>query len=136
VLVGRDAVAVLEPMLASHGFERIGQSARLRHLPTGVRIDLLVAGHTIAKPGAAPFPEPERAGASDRDPTVVSLPALLELKLQAARHQDIADIVALLKRLDDARYLEVEAALPAAARAELARLRRDALEELSFDSDE
>lgn len=136
LLVGRDALDRLEPLLAAHGFARLGQSPRLRHLTTGVRIDLLVAGHTIAKPGAEPFPAPESVGSSERDGTVISLLKLIELKLQAARHQDVADVVALLKLLDEARYLEIEASVRAPIRGELARLRDDALEELSFEPDD
>lgn len=71
------------------------------------------------------------------DPAVKSvdeaLPASVDFKLQAKRHQDIADVVALLEGLDDARYLALEAATPPARRPELARLREDALEELRFE---
>ncbi len=133
LLVGRDALARLGPLLAAHGFERIGDSSRLRHVGTGVRIDLLVEGHTIAKPGAEPFPAPENTPASERDADVASLAALVTLKLQAKRHQDLADVVALLKPLDDAGYIALEASIPAKARPELARLRDDALEELSYE---
>jgi hypothetical protein len=133
LLVGRDALARIEPLLASHGFEHAIHPNQLRHAASGVRIDLLIEGHTIARPGAAPFPDPQGTASSESDPTVVALPVLIELKLQAKRHQDIADIVALLKRLDDAHYIEVEAAVAAHHRAELARLRDDALEELEFE---
>lgn len=102
LLVTRDALASLEPLLASHGFERLGETPRLLHRSTGVRIDLLVEGHTIAKPGAQPFPSPETVPSSKGDPNVVALPVLVDLKLQTKRHQDLADVVALLKRLDDA----------------------------------
>jgi hypothetical protein len=102
-------------------------------LATGVRVDLLVEGHVIGKPGAEPFPAPESIAVSDRDPTVIDLPVLVDFKLQAKRHQDTADVVALLKGLDDASYLALEAATRPALRLELARLRDDALEELRFE---
>ena len=43
VLLENDGPARLRSSLASHGFEAVGE-LRLRHLPTGVRVDLLVAG--------------------------------------------------------------------------------------------
>lgn len=135
VLVGRDALARLQPHLAAHGFERIGASSRIRHLATGVRVDLLIEGHVIPKPGAEPFPSPDNTPSSGDDADVVALPVLVELKLQAKRHQDLADIVALLKRLDDAHYTALEAAVRPAWRSELARLRDDALEELAADDE-
>ncbi|MBI2389603.1 MAG: hypothetical protein HYV09_08405 [Deltaproteobacteria bacterium] len=49
LLVGRDAWERLSPYLAAHGFERAG--AHLRHVATGVRVDLFVEGHRLARPG-------------------------------------------------------------------------------------
>jgi hypothetical protein len=69
--------------------------------------------------------------ASPRDPDVVALPGLLELKLRSRRHRDEADVVELLKRLDEAHFLEVEVAVPRDLRPRLTTLRRDALEELA-----
>jgi hypothetical protein len=63
----------------------------------------------------------------------VDLGGLLELKLLARRHRDLADVVELLKRLDEARYDAIEAAVERSLRPELARLRRDALEELATE---
>jgi hypothetical protein len=57
----------------------------------------------------------------------------LDLKLCAHRHQDVADIVALLKLIDDSAYVELESRIPAVRRSELANPRRDALEELTFE---
>jgi hypothetical protein len=77
------------------------------------------------------YPSPESLAASDRDADVVALPGLLELKLRSARHRDEADVVELLKRLDESQYTEVEAAVGREFRPHLAALRRDALEELA-----
>lgn len=64
---------------------------------------------------------------------MVSLDALVRLKLLADRHQDRADVVALLKRLDEQAYLDLGAALkPVELRHRLSELRRDALEEASW----
>lgn len=132
VLVAAEGAARLDPLLAEHGFERLS-AGRLRHRPTGVDVDLLVAGEPMPRPGSPPYPSPESLSASPADPAIVGLPGLLLLKLYSARHQDLADVVALLKRLDDGDYLRVEASLPAALRPQLADLRRDALEERSWE---
>jgi sirohydrochlorin ferrochelatase len=55
---------------------------------------------------------------------------LLTLKLRAARHRDLADVVELLKLRSDAEYIEIACQVPASLRPALARLRDDALEEL------
>ncbi len=68
-----------------------------------------------------------------RDPAIVSLAGLLELKMRAGRHRDVADAVELLKRLDEAHYIEAEASVSASLRPHLAELRRDALDELACE---
>ncbi len=132
LLLARADVERLEPLLARHGFERAAAN-RLRHLASGVDVDLLFAGEPRPRPGVPPYPSPLDLGRSAREPDVVDLPGLLELKLIAARHQDLADVVALVKRLDEAGYLEVESRLRLELRAQLLHLRRDALDELALD---
>ncbi len=132
LLLARADVESLEPLLDRHGFARTAAN-RLRHGPSGVDVDLLFAGEPRPRPGAPPYPSPLELGRSAREPDVVDLPGLLELKLTAARHQDLADVVALLKGLDDAGYLAVESRLRPELRAQLLRLRRDALDELALD---
>jgi hypothetical protein len=128
VLVETDAGARIDAGLAAHGFERTSP-ARLRHSATAVRVDLLVAGEPLPRDPSQRYPSPDALGASPRDPQIASLPGLVELKLHARRHRDLADVVELMKRLDEAHYIEVEAAVDRGLRPELARLRRDALEE-------
>jgi len=130
VLVEQRAEARLDAALASHGFERASER-RLTHVPTGVRVDVLVAGTPLPREGRGVYPSPRDLGASPRDARVVDLGGLLELKLRAGRHRDIADVVELLKRLDEARYTELEAHFAPSLRPQLAELRRDALEEQS-----
>ena len=132
LLLARADVERLEPLLARHGFERVAAN-RLRHPASGVDVDLLFAGEPRPRTGAPPYPSPLDLGRSAREPDVVDLPALFELKLTAARHQDLADVVALLKGLDEASYLAIESGLRPELRAELLRLRRDALDELALD---
>jgi hypothetical protein len=134
VLITPEAQSRLDDELAAHGFVR--ESAhRIRHGETGVGVHLLVAGEPMPRPGAPAYPWPEALPASDADPTVVGLRGLIELKLRADRHQDRADLVALLQRLDEQQYLVIEAQLDAALRGTLAQLRRDALEEASWGGD-
>ena len=57
---------------------------------------------------------------------------MLELKLVARRHQDLADVVALLKPVSEGAYMELDAAVPLSLRPMLQGLRRDALEELAL----
>lgn len=133
LLLPREASELLDPLLAEHGFERLSPT-RLRHRATNVAIDLLLSGEAMPRPGSPPYPSPESLPASPDDPAVVGLPGLFQLKLQAGRHQDLADVVALLKRLDEGEYLRVEGALPADLRRRLADLRQDALDELAWET--
>jgi hypothetical protein len=130
VLLESDGPARLRPLLASHGFEEVGP-LRLRHVSTGVRVDLLVAGSPMPRAGSGEYPSPGALPPSPRDAGVVGLPGLFVLKLRARRHQDLADVVALLKGLDEVRYIEVEAEVDRDLRPALAGLRRDALDELA-----
>ena len=132
VLVEAATADRLDPLLPTHGFERLSPT-RLRHLPTGVRVDLLVAGESM--PGRHPvrYPSPIEAGGSVRDASVIDLKGLVSLKLHAHRHRDLADVVELLKRIDEAHYIELEAATDNRLRPELSALRRDALEEASLE---
>ena len=137
----RDLDLLLEPaanqllsdaLLAEHGFERLSPR-KLRHRGSGVDVDLLLAGEPMPRWGAPRYPSPADLPGSRRDPDFVALPGLVELKLHAARHQDLADVVALLKKVDDFEYLQLEAGLPAGLRIRLGELRRDALEELGWE---
>lgn len=120
----------LDPWLETFGFQRVGP-ARLRHR-SGTPIDLLLAGTPSPRAGENPWPEPDTLAASPRAPEVVGLEGLVLLKLSARRAQERADIVALLKGLEDARYLALEAAMPAPKRRALAALRDEALEEMAM----
>ncbi|MBI2893259.1 MAG: hypothetical protein HYY06_06875 [Deltaproteobacteria bacterium] len=131
VLVEADALGRIRPLLGSYGFSAESDS-RLRHLATGVGVDLLVAGRPLPRAGAGSYPSPVEVGASPGDSAIVDLPSLVTLKLRAARHQDLADVVALLKPLEDVAYTVLESQVPAELRPRLAELRRDALEELSW----
>lgn len=131
VLVTREGSRALDPLLEAHGFERAGPR-RLTHTATGVRVDLLREGDVLHGRRRAPLPSPADVPCSESDPNVIGLAPLVSLKLDAGRAQDIADLVELLKPLDDGAYLVVEAAVRVDQRSELVRLRESALEELRW----
>ncbi len=132
VLVELPSPERLDEHLATHGFTREAVD-RLRHDATGVAVDLLISGEPMPRPGCPPYPPIDKVEPSPADPDFAALRPLVELKLYAHRHQDVADIVELLKRMDETRYDQLEAAAAPALRRELAALRRDALEELSYE---
>ena len=132
LLERRDASNLGEALLARHGFLRTAVN-RLRHVASGADVDLLFAGDPRPRHGTPPYPSPGELGRSAREADVVDLRSLLDLKLTAGRHQDLADVVALLKPLDEASYLALEAGLRQELRSALLRLRRDALEELDWE---
>jgi hypothetical protein len=132
VLVDVGAVDKLAPLLETHGFTRV-RDDQLRHDLSGVKIDVLVEGVQMARPGAPLFPSPAKLRGSAADPRIVALAPLCELKLYARRLQDLADVAELLKPLDELAYTLVEAELPAALRPELYRLRLEALDELAME---
>lgn len=133
ILMDLESQPRLDPLVEAGQLRREADN-RLRHSATGTRIDLLLGGAPMPRPGAPRYPRLADTIASKRDPDVLGLPSLVELKLHAHRHQDLADVVALLKPLDDAAFLALEAATTPELRAELGTLRADALEELSFES--
>ncbi|MBK6689351.1 MAG: hypothetical protein IPG45_33090 [Deltaproteobacteria bacterium] len=131
VLVGRDGLLKIEPYLARFAFEK-KEPKRLVHTPTGVQVDFLVEGDLVPRAASARFPAPDLISASVADPGFVGLGPLTELKILSGRVQDRADVVALLKLVDEGGYLAIEAGLPATLRPALAALREEALEELRF----
>jgi len=131
LLVSPEARRELTERAPAHGFAVL-TPRRLRHEPTGVRVDLLVAGEPIPRSDSVMFPAPDSVDASPRDATYVGLRTLFELKIRARRKQDLADVVTLLKQMDDAHYVVMESELPRELRSEFARLRNDALEELEW----
>jgi hypothetical protein len=134
VLVDGPSLGLLsDEHLAAHGFRRPSR-ARLQHVGSGVRVDLLISQDPIPRRDGVTYPAPAAIESSPSDPDFLGLAPLLELKLLGGRYQDRADVVALLKRTDEAHYLPLEAAMPASLRPELARLRQDALEELAGDA--
>jgi hypothetical protein len=132
LLVEEGSRESLDARLEPSGFVR-ETPHRLRHRASGVAVHRLVAGEPMPRPGSPPYPSPKSLPSSPEDGAVVSLAALVRLKLLADRHQDRADVVALLKGLEERAYLDLEAAVePPELRHRLVKLRRDALEEASW----
>lgn len=127
LLLDREGVSRLAPLLHAAGFDASGER-RWRHRSTGVQVDLLLAGELMPRERDR-YPHPDRLGRSPRESDIVDLPALMALKLQAARFRDEADVVELLQPLDEGEYLTVEAALAPELRPRLFELRTVALEE-------
>jgi hypothetical protein len=135
VLVAAEGHARVLAAAPAHGF-LVESPRKLRHGATGVVVELLVEGEHMPRPDDPLFPAPNDLAASPRAGDIVGLAGLLELKLRARRHQDEADIVALLKPLDDAAYIGLAADVATDVRRQLDDLRTDALEELRFERDE
>lgn len=135
VLLESTSASRIDPHLAGHGFIREGPR-RLRHRCSGVRIDLLLSGDSIPRSPTHHYPSPAGVTSSASEPDIVALAPLLELKLRAGRRQDEADVVGLLKQIDDGRYLVLEAELPTDLRPRVAELRRDAEEERRWEDGE
>ena len=74
-----------------------GTERRVKHIATGVQVDMLPGGETDS-PGALPFVDPEEeAGQTKFGLDFVTLPQLITLKLMAYRARDKADVVELIK---------------------------------------
>ncbi|MEO8875124.1 MAG: hypothetical protein ABI461_06010 [Polyangiaceae bacterium] len=131
LLVDSAEQPALDIVLAKNGFTRESRT-RLRHVLTGVRVDLLFAGEPGPRAGEPAYPSRNAVMVSVDDADVVSLSTLITMKLRARRHQDLADVVALLKLADEARFVSLEAEIPNDLRPALADLRRDANEELAL----
>jgi hypothetical protein len=64
-----------------------------------VNVDVLVTGFFpgSGKPGPIAYPDPANASESIKNIRVIDLLTLVQLKLAARRHQDFADVVALIR---------------------------------------
>jgi hypothetical protein len=76
-----------------------GRSRRFVDKRNKKKIDILVAGRFpgSGKPGPIAFPDPSDVKQSIQNVQVVDLATLIQLKLAARRHQDLADVVNLIK---------------------------------------
>jgi len=130
LLVRPSDLSAIEEALMALSFHHENKN-RWRH-STGVALDLLIAGETIPRAPKRSYPDPSELESSADASMVVGLSGLVRLKLYAARHQDFADIVALLKNLDQAGYLKLESEIEVDLRPQLLSLYEDALEELAW----
>jgi len=92
---GTDAVHRTMRRVADERFDRMpGRPRRFTHRDTGATFSVLLTGFF---PGAIAFPDPAAVAEQRDDLRVLTLPALVELKLAAGRYQDFADVVNLAR---------------------------------------
>jgi hypothetical protein len=105
----------VDVLLTPDGFERFrrefvgkqydavgGRPKRFIERLSGVSVDLLITGRYpgSGKPGPVAFPDPAEASQEIEAVNVLTLPALIQLKLAARRHADFADVVFLIRTHD------------------------------------
>lgn len=88
LLLEREGLAALTPHLAELGFERVAAN-RLRHLASGVDVDLHFAGDPRPRAGAPNYPGPRELARSARESDVVDLPGVLELRRDVLEELDL-----------------------------------------------
>lgn len=107
ILVTREGLQRLHEALEGSGYRPpFAGSKNLRDTENGVRIEFLVAGEYPGDGKAKPvaFPEPERVSVEQDGIRLLSLSALLELKLASGmtgldRLKDLADVQEVIKML-------------------------------------
>jgi hypothetical protein len=79
-----------------------GRSRRFVDRSSDINLDILVTGKFpgSGKPGPIAYPDPAGVSEVIHKVRVVNLPTLVQLKLAARRHQDFADVVALVRAHD------------------------------------
>jgi hypothetical protein len=93
---------------SASGFDVLPQAAgrwpKVWHKETQIKVDILPEGAqpgTPDRPAPTTIPHPQKLGAVKGQLKYISLAALVELKLAAARDRDIADIVELIRENRD-----------------------------------
>lgn len=105
LLVTQKGLALAHEKLEGLGYRPpFANSANLRDVETGVRIDFLVSDKDPkdGKPSAVVFPDPARAVETIGAVKYLNLPALIQLKLAAAmnnsgRGKDLEDVSGLIR---------------------------------------
>ena len=104
VVLPADRLADFLHVAAVSGFEVLprpqGRWPKLLHKETGIQVDILPEGErpgTSSRPAPTTLPHPSTLGAAGARLRYVTLPALIQLKLAAARARDEADVVELIR---------------------------------------
>jgi hypothetical protein len=104
VVLGADQIAQVLNTANMIGFEVLpvapGRWPKLLHKETGITVDILPEGErpgTAAHPAPTTMPHPSKIGANGTTLRYITLPALIELKLAAARARDEADVIELIR---------------------------------------
>jgi hypothetical protein len=86
------------------GFEVLprqpGRGPKVRHKDTGIQVDVLPEGGrpgTASRPAPTTIPHPDTLGARGTALCYITLPALIALKIGAARARDEGDVIELLR---------------------------------------
>lgn len=128
VLMTREGLTTLKAAVLGLGYiEKFPGSKGLRDTENNVVIDVLIAGEFPGdgKPKPVAFPEPNRSAVRVDDVNVLSLDAMLELKLASGmsaphRLKDLADVVETIRALTLPR--EIGTQLDASVRAKFDEL--------------
>lgn len=114
IVLPSDRIDDFQRMASVSGFDVLappaGRWPKLMHRETGIQVDVLPKGGrpgTPARPAPTTISHPSAMGAARGSLRYITLPALVELKLAAARLRDEADVVELARenpdRLDEVR---------------------------------
>jgi hypothetical protein len=90
----------LRKMVAAGQFLPVpGRARRFTDPATNISFDILVTGGFpgSGNPGPIAYPDPNDVSQLMADLRVVNLPTLIQLKLAAGRHQDLADVINLIR---------------------------------------
>ena len=109
-LLSAEGMAAFLRLFSAHDFEPVPKHPRrFRDPATGATFDILVTGlfPGSGRPGPVAFPDPAAVSEVIKHKRVITLPALIELKLAARRYKDFGDVVELIRihRLDES-YVE------------------------------
>jgi hypothetical protein len=108
IVLPRDQVAEFMRLAAMSGFEILpqpeGRWPKVRHKDTDIEVDVLPEGGrpgTAARPAPTTIGHPRALGAAGPALRYIALPALIELRLAAARPRDAGDVAELVRANPD-----------------------------------
>jgi len=99
-LLSGEGLTAFVRLFGSNDFQPVPERPRrFRDPATGVTFDILVTGlfPGSGKPGPVAFPDPAAVSEVIKQKRVITLAALIELKLAARRYKDFGDVVELIR---------------------------------------
>jgi hypothetical protein len=100
ILMTREGLLMFRRLFVPRTYEPLSlRPRRLIDPVSGVAFDILVTGlfPGSGEPGPSVYPDPDTVSETIDRIRVVNLPTLIQLKLAARRHQDLADVVNLIR---------------------------------------